>query len=256
MKWKLISAGLIGGALGGLVGWAVTADAADRKRKSLEDDVHDMAQALTEKSVRIRQLERDLAEAQKPEVEDLVEIDTSGEVEEVKDKEELSPDEEEQVQVARANLQALIEPYVSGEDPIDEFVDKNARKMIKVNRGAPPEVISKELYAWDPDGPGDEYEKTTLTFYPKQRILLDEDQDLVDQPDVDAMVGWKNLNSFGGESGDPYVVFIRNHHLATDFEVVMEVDDDPPLHVQFGMPRQEFEMQKAAGTLVFREEDV
>src|ERR1700754_3710512 len=150
MKWKLISAGLIGGALGGLVGWAVTADAADRKRKSLEDDVHDMAQALTEKSVRIRQLERDLAEAQKPEVEDLVEIDTSGEVEEVKDKEELSPDEEEQVQVARANLQALIEPYVSGEDPIDEFVDKNARKMIKVNRGAPPEVISKELYAWDP----------------------------------------------------------------------------------------------------------
>lgn len=254
MNYKLISAGVGGVVVGALLGWAVTADRADQKQKALKDDVHDMSQALTEKSVRIRQLERDLAEAQKPQ-EELVEIDSGGKIEEVKEDDELTPEEEEELRVSTANLQALVEPYVSGTEPVDTFVSQ-ARKTIKTNRGAPPEVISRELYAWDPDGPGDEYEKTTLTFYPRQRILLDEDKELIDGSDVDAMVGWRNLNQFGGQSGDPNVVFIRNHHLQTDFEVEQEEDEEPPIHVRLGMGLDEYRTQKAAGLLTFREEDV
>lgn len=251
MNWKLISTGVGGAAVGALVGWAVTADYYEKKHEALARDAEDMASALAEKSQQIRALSREVEFLKTPPVSEQVEeLNTGGEIEEVKD----DPDLDERNAEVQRNLQELIEPYVSGEEPVDEFVTK-ARKVVTA-RGAPPEVISKELYAWDPDGPGDEYEKTTLTYYPRHRLLLDEDDDPIDGPDVDVMVGWRSLNQFGGESGDPNVVFVRNHRLQTDFEVVKEEDEDPPIHVQFGMPRAEFEAQRAAGTLTFREGNV
>lgn len=253
MNWKLISTGAAGVVVGALAGAAGTAAYFKKKQEALSADLNDTAVALSEKSQQVRTLQSEIESLKTPPVSEQVEeLNSGGEIEEVQDPED--PNLDERNEEVKRNLQELIAPYVSGEEPIEDFVRQ--AKRIKVHRGAPPEVISQQLYAWDPDGPGDEYEKTTLTYYPRHRILLDEDKDLIESPNVEAMVGWRSLNQFGNESNDPNIVFVRNHHLATDFEIEKIEDEDPPLHVRFGMPRQEFEMQKAAGTLVFREDDV
>jgi hypothetical protein len=69
-------------------------------------------------------------------------------------------------------------------------------------------------------------------------------------------LGWKNLSQFGGESGDPDTVFIRNQRLETDFEVVRDDESPLPLHIQYGMGKEEFKVNKAAGTLRLRDEDL
>ncbi len=92
-----------------------------------------------------------------------------------------------------------------------------------------------------------------MTYFPAHRTLLDDGQEPIE--DVNAYVGWKNLNRFGDESGDSDVVFIRNRALLTDFEVVREEDSDLPLHVKYGMTLPEFEVNKASGILKLRPED-
>lgn len=252
MNGKLISAGVGGLVVGALVGGAAATYFAEKKTKAIRADQEDMAQALLEKSEQIRSLTAEINTLRSAEPSD-VEINTGGEIEEVNETPDTEPTDEE-FEESRAQLQALIEPYVSGSEMVDEFVQKT--RKIRVGDVEPPEVISKQLYSWDPDGPGDEYEKTTLTWYPRHRILLDEDQELVETADVAAMVGFKNLNRFGDESEDPLVVYIRNHRLATDFEVILEEDEDPPIHVQLGMPKEEYETNRAAGLIKFRASDV
>jgi hypothetical protein len=83
--------------------------------------------------------------------------------------------------------------------------------------------------------------------------LLDDDNDPVD--DIAGMIGWRSLSNFGGESGDPDVVFVRNDRLLSDFEVVRDDESELPLHVKYGMSEEEFKTNKAAGTLKLRRED-
>ena len=153
-------------------------------------------------------------------------------------------------QETRRNLQSVIEQYTSNKDEVHDF-----ESMVLANaevEDVPPFVISRESFQFDPEE-GDEYTKTTLTYYERERVLVDEDLDIIEYPD--AVVGFRNLAQFGGESGDPDVVFIRNRKLQTDFEVDRETDVPPPAHIIYGMDRETFEVQKAAGTLRFRPED-
>jgi hypothetical protein len=117
----------------------------------------------------------------------------------------------------------------------------------------PPFVISKALFVSDPDE-GNFYEKETLTYYPSHRVLLDDDEELIDN--VATVIGWKNLNRFGDESEDPDIVFVRNQRLNTDYEVVREEDEPLPLHIKYSMGKDEFETAKAAGILRLRDEDL
>lgn len=159
--------------------------------------------------------------------------------------------DETSLQKARANLQSLIDTYTANPDDVDMFVSK-AGKTVEHAMHVPPFVVSRELYSSDPDE-GDDYAKITLTYYVRDRILLDDEQEVIDE--VEDYVGWRNLNRFGDESGDGDVVFVRNRRLLTDFEVVKEDEEDPPIHIRYGMSRDVFATNRAAGVIKFRDED-
>lgn len=61
------------------------------------------------------------------------------------------------------------------------------------------------------------FEQIQLTYYEGDDVLSDSHDTPVD--DQDAMVGLGNLSRFGHGSGDPNVVYIRNHELGLEIEV-------------------------------------
>lgn len=259
MQGKIISAGVGVLGFGALVGWAVTADHFERKMKSnqrlLGDIIDRQAQQISDlkefqiknyspakTSIEVYNETKDLiADSTEPEDRDMAEDDNL-------------PDEiiELDNEVKRVELQRLISQYQSDPDARDIFVDKASRTIDRNYQ--PPAVISRQKYSYDPDE-GDDYAKITLTYYPHLDILLDDDDERVDNDDVDALIGLASLRQFGGESEDPNVVFVRNRMLSTDFEVVKDDENDPPLHVKYGMPQAEFEVERASGALRLRPED-
>lgn len=257
MNFKFIASGIGFTAFGAILGWAVTADAADRKFKKLYSDNASLQEALVRSARRSANLELDLEErtesleilrtsledrmnssSENSAGETPVEINSGGTIVDVD-----APNDE-----VRSKLQGYIDQY-AGPNYQEEFQE---RTVVASTKYDPPFVISQNLYAWDEDE-GDEYAKITLTWYPKQQVLLDEDQEPVE--DVEAYVGFQNLKRFGDESDNPDVVFIRNRRLDTDFEVVREEEDELPLHVRYAMPKIEFDAQRASGRIRLRETD-
>ena len=254
MKFKLIASGVGLFGYGALLAWAITADRADGKVKELLNDIEDLRKIIRDKNERIVEVEATLTNWSNwhndgigPKKEEPEE----DEDEDYEDEDEDVIDPTEPVEETRENLQNIIDRYTNNPDDRDTFIER-AQTVMEVDH-TPPFVISREIYSWDPEE-GDDYTKITITYYPGNRVLLDDDQDPVE--DVENTVGWKNLNRFGDESADPDVVFIRNRAMLTDFEVVREEDSELPLHVKYGMPRSEFETSKAAGLIKFREGDV
>lgn len=172
--------------------------------------------------------------------EDTSETDVTGDTEEAP---------EETVEETRTNLQALIDKYAASPEDRDEFIESAVAHQGSMTD--PPFVIPRESFAWDEEG--EHYEKTTVTYYPASRVVLDEDDEVIDDPGV--TLGWRNLSRFGEESGDLDTVFVRNRRIMTDFEVVRDEDSPLPLHVKYGLGREEFNVATAAGTLRLREED-
>lgn len=174
----------------------------------------------------------------------------AGEVSEEDDEEEGIIPEGETPEETRGKLQSLIDRYTADPETVEQFTEIGHKEIQGINHQ--PFVISRDQYAWDEEGQA--YDKETLTYYPKHRVLLDEDDEVID--DVRGVVGWPSLNRFGDESEDKDTVFVRNRKLNTDYEVVRDDDSPLPLHVKYGMPREEFETTKAAGLLRLREEDL
>jgi hypothetical protein len=169
---------------------------------------------------------------------------------------DLTPEEEAEVAEAvsdhQRSIASIVAKYASDPEEIHEFTEI-VRRDADGARETPPFHISVAQYASDPDE-GDDYEKITMSWYPRTRVLLDDDDEIV--PDVNNVVGYKNLDRFGDESNDPNVVFVRNRHLETDFEVVNHEDEDLPIHLQYQMTREEYNTNVAAGHLPkFRDED-
>lgn len=77
-----------------------------------------------------------------------------------------------------------------------------------------PYVLHKDEY-FNNETP---FEQITLTYYEGDDVLADSNDTPVD--DQDAMIGLGNLSKFGHGSGDPNVVYIRNHELQLEIEVV------------------------------------
>ncbi len=247
MQIKLISAGagLLG--FGALVGWAITADHYEHRIKLLREHdeitiahLRDVTHFLNNKNVMLEN-EKALWELDIPKEAVTSESDVTDESPEISEAEE---------RATRNELQTLINEYTGDPMTSGNFVD-TSMTALKVDR-TPPFVISRETYAWDEDE-GDNYSKITLTYYKRHRVLLDEDDELID--DVGSLVGWKNLNQFGFESGDPNVVFIRNRLLLSDFEVILDEENEIPTHIKYGMGRDEFNTGKAAGIIKLRPED-
>lgn len=250
MEKKLIFTALGAFGFGTLVSWAITTDIYERQFKQQEEMLDDLRQRVdnavarqkaseTLESIAIKELDVNLDQISM----DDIEIPESTQEENGVVPEGETPEE------TRTNLQQLIDAYTANPDAQQDFADM-ATRSIEVDN-APPFVIPKATYAWD--DVGEHYAKVTLTYFPRDRVLLDDDEDPIE--DIASTVGWRNLNQFGGESEDPDVVFIRNHRLETDFEVIKEDERQLPLHVQYGMDKEVFQANKAAGQIKLRQED-
>lgn len=169
---------------------------------------------------------------------------------EVDDNDFEEPIIDETLEETRSNLQSIIDQYVKDPEEKKAFLQHNARAVQA--EAEPPFVISHNQYAYDDEG--DDYTKITISWYPVDRVLLDDDEDPI--TDVAGTVGWQSLNRFGDDSGDPDTVFVRNRRMETDFEVVRENDKELPLHVKYGMDREHFNVSKAAGLIKMRPEDL
>lgn len=272
MQRRLIftAAGAFG--FGALVSWAVTADILEKRFKE-ERAGYD--QLLGDKTRHIWALQDRLDNPTgiagwsrptnitvsdvDPNQEVLIEVSTSNaalsnvefvnNVEEAEEEEVSEIPEGETPEETKTNLQKLIDAYTANQDASDEFTNIMSGS-IEVDK-SPPFVIPRAVYTWDEEG--EHYEKVTLTYFPRDRVLLDEDEDPIE--DVAGFVGWRSLSQFGGESEDPDVVFVRNRRLETDFEVVKEDSAQLPLHVKYGMEKEEFRANKAAGLIKLRQED-
>lgn len=63
-----------------------------------------------------------------------------------------------------------------------------------------------------------DFEKSTLTYFEGDDVLIDESSKIID--DIDSYVGLGNLERFGHGSGDPMIVFVCNEELEQKFEIV------------------------------------
>lgn len=77
-----------------------------------------------------------------------------------------------------------------------------------------PKVISQEEFLQNET----DYNQTTIFYYMGDQVLVDER----DQPieDIAGTVGVENLDEFGHHSNDKHVVYIQNHRLQTEFELI------------------------------------
>lgn len=253
MRNKLIAAGLGLVSYGALLGWAVTGDRLEAKMKSNQRLLADIIEKKTTELEAMKSLylvsgpilERDNESAES-------ESDSSEEaVVETVDPRYRGETPEQ----TRSNLQGLIEGYTANKEDVDAFAHMASRVVDDGPDNTPPFVISKAKYAWDEEE-GSDYAKITVTYYPKDRVLLDDGDEPVENKEIDNMIGWRNLDRFGDESEDADVVFVRNRRMETDFEVVRDDENPLPAHVRYGFGRTEFDAHKEAGLIKFRSGDV
>lgn len=105
------------------------------------------------------------------------------------------------------------EKSVSGYLKAADVPEENTQKEVKPEEkkyGAEPYVISPEEFA---DG---EYDVVTLNYYIKDKILADDDYNIV--KDIKGTVGKEALNSFGIENAD--AVYVRNDTHGIDYEIL------------------------------------
>ena len=277
-----IAAGFFG--LGSLFTWALTADIYSARVVQLEESASDLSYLLSVSEQEAQELATYMAprietpvpetltsseqiEAMKPvgwddEPIEIIEDESEGEEAVIESPEEKAYVErlehavaeeveyQERTSEVRDNLQKLIDQYSTDEGQKEDFVDQAVKTFSRDHR--PPFVIDRDEYAWS-TGEAEDYSKITLTYYPNHRLLLDDQDEVVEN--VAETVGWRSLSSFGKESGSHDTVFVRCPRLLTDFEVIREDEEEPPLHVRYGMDKTEFEAHRAAGNIKFRPED-
>ena len=77
-----------------------------------------------------------------------------------------------------------------------------------------PYVISLEEFSEEKDN----FDKTTLYYYELDDTLTEQNDEII--TDVYSTIGDNALSSFGEESQDPDIVYVRNEKISTDFEVI------------------------------------
>ncbi|QXO14082.1 hypothetical protein SEA_ALAINAMARIE_58 [Gordonia phage AlainaMarie] len=66
-----------------------------------------------------------------------------------------------------------------------------------------------------------EYQQNTISYYQGDSVLADDSDQPI--PDINTIVGERNLQRFGEGSGDPNIVFVRNDSLQVDFEITQSL---------------------------------
>lgn len=87
-----------------------------------------------------------------------------------------------------------------------------------------PYIIDTQAFMEEtlvPFGDAEQYhDKITLTYFEKDDTLCDESESPI--PDVETIIGSDALSNFGRKSEDTNIVYIRNHAIATDFEIIRD----------------------------------
>jgi hypothetical protein len=96
----------------------------------------------------------------------------------------------------------------------EEGVDFEYKEEVAARTDHAPYIVSLDEFNENPD----EYVQIKLTYFAGDGILVDEDDDIVKDPNK--WVGVQNLR-FGHRSGDNRTVYIRNPLLDHDFAVVL-----------------------------------
>lgn len=96
------------------------------------------------------------------------------------------------------------------ETPVEEITED----LIRNRTEEAPYIIGKEEFL----NGEKEFVQVTLTYFVGDKVLIDEQQRVMD--DVDETVGEDNLNRFGQGSKDPNVVYVRNDALELEFEIL------------------------------------
>lgn len=129
---------------------------------------------------------------------------------------------EDEVEQARSRVEEVTGRTVEVRVPKDDtniFIESqtspnfNYAEEVKLRTEDDPYVITVDEYE---EGERD-FEQISLTYYEEDDLLVDDGDQAV--ADVDIVVGQANLNRFGHGSKDNNIVYIRNEHLETDFEV-------------------------------------
>ena len=77
-----------------------------------------------------------------------------------------------------------------------------------------PYVISLEEFSEEKDN----FDKTTLYYYELDDTLTEQNDEII--TDIYSTIGDNALSSFGEDSQDPEIVYVRNEKISTDYEVV------------------------------------
>lgn len=71
---------------------------------------------------------------------------------------------------------------------------------------------------YDEVGQHEDWDKVTFTYYADDDVLVDDREEII--PDIEGVVGELNLERFGHGSNDKNIVYIRNHKLEVEIEVL------------------------------------
>lgn len=81
-----------------------------------------------------------------------------------------------------------------------------------------PYPITQEEYHRDEE----EYDKLSLTYYKGDDTIADSRDDVVNNPE--ALLGKCHKKFMGFDPVDPHVVYVRNHNMKADYEVLLETE--------------------------------
>lgn len=191
---------LLIGAAGGAVGmFFITKNAIEQE---LDAEVEELRKYYKEMEDDIKEdVEVERQEKKRPDFEvvpDIKEPESFEEVEEYKDIIRNTENSRE-----RVAYEKILKDIGYNEDP-------NKPRDIQT----PPFVISEPEMMREYE----EYSKITLTYFLHDEVLMSEDESLID--DIEDLVGLDNLNDFGKYGEDPEVMYVRNHKLMSDFEIL------------------------------------
>ncbi|QAU06290.1 hypothetical protein SEA_RICKMORE_56 [Gordonia phage Rickmore] len=109
-----------------------------------------------------------------------------------------------------------------GENMASNVFDTHGVEPLRVDNeedrasGQPYIISVSEFMENDP-----QYSQNTISYYQGDSVLADDSDQPI--PDINSIVGERNLQRFGEGSGDPNIVFVRNDRLEVDFEITQSL---------------------------------
>jgi len=107
-----------------------------------------------------------------------------------------------------------VEDEAPNDDPPDEYYYDDQEKYDKQRKFRKPYIITGEAY----DNENLHYDKLSFGYYVEDDVLVDDNEDIV--TGISETVGDEALVSFGDDSDDPDIVYVRNEGVSADIEII------------------------------------